>query len=76
MLEEVSEKVVSKQEETERFGESPKKGVSITEKTGLTFKDGFKFGLGFFTAGLVFYIIMLGITMVILTIFWAKAMGV
>jgi len=33
---------------------------------GLRFMDGFKFGLGFFTAGLVFYVIVLLITVALL----------
>lgn len=32
----------------------------------LSFMDGFRFGLGFFTAGLVFYIVVLIITMLVL----------
>ncbi len=36
------------------------------DEKGLTFGDGFKFGLGFFTAGLVFYIIIIIITFLLL----------
>ncbi|USG99503.1 hypothetical protein K1720_08280 [Thermococcus argininiproducens] len=35
------------------------------EEKKLNFNDGFWFGLGFFTAGLVFYIIMLVITLLL-----------
>ncbi|WP_143592401.1 hypothetical protein [Thermococcus litoralis] len=45
-------------------------GVKIMEEEKLTFMDGFKFGLGFFTAGLVFYIIVLIITLMALGTLW------
>ncbi|WP_167907927.1 hypothetical protein [Thermococcus sp. CX2] len=38
----------------------------MPDEKKLTFSDGFRFGLGFFTAGIVFYIIILIITMLVL----------
>ena len=37
----------------------------MADEKKLTFGDGFKFGLGFFTAGLVFYIVIMIITLLI-----------
>ncbi|WP_167885667.1 hypothetical protein [Thermococcus sp. M39] len=37
----------------------------MADEKKLTFGDGFWFGLGFFTAGVVFYIIVLVITLLI-----------
>jgi len=38
------------------------------ERKGLSFGDGFRFGLGFFTAGLIFYVIVVLITLVLIGI--------
>ncbi|WP_167900540.1 hypothetical protein [Thermococcus sp. LS1] len=38
----------------------------MPDEKKLTFSDGFRFGLGFFTAGVVFYIIILIITMLVI----------
>ncbi len=35
------------------------------DKCKLGFADGFKFGLGFFTAGLIFYLVILFITVIV-----------
>ncbi len=35
------------------------------EKCGLGFGDGFKFGLGFFTAGVIFYIIVVVVSLIL-----------
>lgn len=37
----------------------------VEEKKKLTFSDGFWFGLGFFTAGIVFYIIAVIVTLLL-----------